>query len=195
MCGRFANSETIPVMAARWAAAVADGAEAWEPEADIRPARRVPVLLEGPAGRPRRLGLMTWGWIRGFASSGRLINARAEGIAAKRTFAEALQRRRCLVPATAWFEWQKAGTGPGGGVKHLLQPEGLETWAFAGLWEPGQEGASIVLLTTAAHPSIAAIHERMPVVIPSDQGSRWILGGADEALGLAVAVASSVRTA
>jgi putative SOS response-associated peptidase YedK len=80
MCGRFANSETIPVMAGRWAAQVAPGAEAWEPNTDIRPIRRVPVLLEGPAERPRRFGLMTWGWSRDFASSGKLLNARIKDL-------------------------------------------------------------------------------------------------------------------
>lgn len=195
MCGRFANSENIPVIAARWSASVAGGAEAWEPDADIRPTRRVPVLLEGPAERPRRIGLMTWGWARDFASSGRLINARAEGIAAKRTFAEAVQRRRCLVPATAWFEWQKTEPGARGGMKHHVQPDVLQTWAIAGLWEAGPDGASVVLLTTAAHPSIAAVHDRMPVIIPSEQGSRWLCAGADDALGLAVAIASSAQPA
>lgn len=191
MCGRFANSETIPVIAARWSAAVASGAEAWEPDSDIRPTRRVPVLLEGPAERPRRIGLMTWGWARDFASSGRLINARSEGIAAKRTFAEAVQRRRCLVPATAWFEWQKTDPNARGGVKRRLRPDNLETWAIAGLWETGQEGASVVLLTTAAHPSVAAIHDRMPVIVPSEQASRWLCAGLEDALGLAAAIAAS----
>jgi putative SOS response-associated peptidase YedK len=137
---------------------------------------------------------MTWGWARDFATGGKLINARAEGIAGKRTFAEAVQRRRCLVPATAWFEWRKSDPGARGGVKHGLRPDGLETWAIAGVWEPGQLGASVVLLTTAAHPSIAAIHDRMPVIIAAEQGSRWLRAGVDDALGLAVASAASAQT-
>jgi putative SOS response-associated peptidase YedK len=184
MCGRFANAETIPVIAARWSAAVADGAQAWEPEADIRPTQRVPVLLDGPAERPRRLGLMTWGWVRDFATGGRLINARAEGIATKRTFAEAVQHRRCLVPATAWFEWQKVGSSPTPNVKQVLRPERQETWAIAGVWERTSEGGAVVLLTTVAHPSVAKVHDRMPVVIHRDHGGVWLAGDLGSALGL-----------
>ena len=55
-------------------------------------------------GKPRRLSLMTWSWHRDFTRGGKLINARVEGIQHKATFAEAIQKRRCLVPATAWFE-------------------------------------------------------------------------------------------
>lgn len=61
MCGRFANSETIPITAKRWMAAIGGDLE-WDPSDDIRPTQRVPVLLEGPVDRPRRLGLMRWGW-------------------------------------------------------------------------------------------------------------------------------------
>lgn len=195
MCGRFANSETIPVIAARWSATVATGAETWEPNGDIRPTRRVPVFLEGPAERPRRLGLMTWGWARDFASGGKLINARSEGIASKRTFAEAVLRRRCLVPATAWFEWQKAGTGRGGGVKHLLRPEGLESWAIAALWEATAEGSFVVLLTTAAHASVAMVHDRMPAVIPYDHAKTWLTAAAESALGLCLSAPAKATPA
>lgn len=193
MCGRFANSETIPVIAARWSAAVAPGADTWEPNTDIRPTRNVPILLEGPGERPRRLGLMTWGWTRSFASSGKLINARSEDIATKRTFAESVQRRRCLVPATAWFEWQRKTPEDRRGVKHLLRPDGQDNWAIAALWETTAEGGSVVLLTTVAHPSIAAIHDRMPVVIFPDQGSDWLAGATEAALGLAVPTAVTAK--
>jgi len=57
---------------------------------------------------------MRWGWARDFAASGNLINARVEDMASKRTFAEAVQRRRCLLPATSWFEWQANQAAPNG---------------------------------------------------------------------------------
>jgi len=123
MCGRFANNETIPVLAGRWAAAGADGAADWQPNDDVRPSQRMPALLDGARGL--RLGLMAWGWSRDFA--------RSEDAARKPTFAEAFARRRCLLPAEAWFEWQ---AGEGGKRKHRLRPDGLATWALAGLWEP-----------------------------------------------------------
>ncbi len=111
MCGRFANSESIPVIAGRWAAGFAEGAADWQPSDDFRPSQRIPVLLED-AARPRRLGLMTWGWTRDFARSSLLINARAEDAEQKPTFSAALRLRRCLVPATTWFEWQEVAGSP-----------------------------------------------------------------------------------
>lgn len=189
MCGRFANSETIPVTAAKWSAAVTPSAIDWEPNTDIRPTRKIPVLLDGPL----RLGIMSWGWTREFASSGKLINARSEDILTKRTFADAVQRRRCLVPATAWFEWQKSGTGKGGGLKHLLRPDGMETWAMAGIWERTVDGAAVLLLTTSAHPTVATIHDRMPVVIGIEQRHVWLSGSVEGALDLALPFAATAK--
>ena len=187
MCGRFANSETIPTIAARWSAVITDGVASWEPNTDIRPTKQVPVLLEGN-GKPRRLGLMTWGWHRDFARGGKLINARVEDIQHKATFAEAIQKRRCLVPATAWFEWQRTEGDKARGIKHLLRPEGLETWALAGIWERIGEGAAVVILTTAAHGSVAAVHDRMPVIVGLEGAAAWMSGGVEEALTLGIGV-------
>lgn len=141
MCGRYANSRTLKCMAANWSAAITAGAESWLPNDDIRPTNQIPVLLSNP----NRIGLMSWGWKRDFAKSGILINARSEEAAAKPTFAKAMRQHRCLVPADSWYEWQAHKT------KFRLIPEGLETWGIAALWE----GSTVVLLTTASHPSIA----------------------------------------
>ena len=188
MCGRFSNAETIPTIARRWLASVG-GELDWSPSDDIRPTQRVPVLLEGPADRPRRLGLMRWGWARDFAASGNLINARAEDMAGKRTFAESVQRRRCLVPATSWFEWQANPEGPKAKKrKHRLQPDTDEPWALAGLWETaaGDSGpiGQLVLITTAAHASIAAVHDRMPGIVHATDASTWFRGDATTGLQL-----------
>ncbi len=186
MCGRFANSETIPITAKRWMAAISGDME-WEPSDDIRPTQRVPVLLEGPVDRPRRLGLMRWGWARDFAASGNLINARAEDMAGKRTFAEAVQRRRCLIPATSWFEWQANPTAPKAKkTKFRLQPEADEPWALAGLWESvaGEGGSTghVVVVTTQAHASIAQVHDRMPGIVSAADATAWLRGDAEAAV-------------
>lgn len=190
MCGRFENKDSIPRIAAAWSAEVAGGVgeDAWSANEDVRPTNVVPMLLEG-SGRPRRVGLMRWGWARDFAASGQLINARAEDMAGKRTFAEAVQRRRCLVPATAWFEWQANPAGPKAKkVKHRLRPAVDGPWALAGLWEPipGQQAGAIVVVTVAADPSVAAIHDRMPAIVGLDGAAAWLAGSPDEALALAV---------
>lgn len=196
MCGRFANSETIPITAKRWMAAIGGDME-WTPSDDIRPTQRVPVLLEGPGDRPRRLGLMRWGWARDFAASGTLINARAEDMAGKRTFAEAVQRRRCLVPATSWFEWQATPAAPKGKkTKHRLMPVLDGPWALAGLWEtftPNGTGA-VVVVTVAADPSVAAVHDRMPVIVGLEAARAWLAGTMEEAMRMVGSVAGRAET-
>ena len=184
-------------MAGRWAATTAVDLD-WTPSNDIRPTQRVPVLLEGPFDRPRRLGLMRWGWARDFAASGNLINARAEDMVGKRTFAEAVQRRRCLVPATSWFEWQANPANPKAKkTKHRLRPETAEPWALAGLWEmvPGKQAAAIVVVTVAAHPSVAKVHDRMPAIIRLDAAREWLTGTAEKALRLIAPTLSGVGIA
>ena len=189
MCGRFANSESIPRLAAAWSAEVAGGIAdgAWVANEDVRPTNAVPVLLEGPAGRARRVGLMRWGWARDFAASGHLINARAEDMAGKRTFAEAVQRRRCLVPATAWFEWQANPAAPKAKkAKHRLVPVVGGPWALAGLWEAAGGSGAVVLITVAAHPSVSAIHDRMPAIVGPEDAAMWLAGDPAAAVALAV---------
>jgi putative SOS response-associated peptidase YedK len=197
MCGRFANSETIPVTAASWSASLVDGLADWQPSDDLRPTQHVPVLLEGP-DRPRRLGLMRWGWARDFAASGNLINARAEDMAGKKTFAEAVQRRRCLVPATSWFEWQANPVTPKGKkTKHRLMPVIDGPWALAGLWEtiPGEKAGAVVVITVAADPSVAAVHDRMPAIVGLEGARAWLAGTAEAALGAIRPVAAKAEHA
>ncbi len=197
MCGRFANSETIPVTAARWSASLADGLADWQPSGDIRPTQRVPVLLEGP-DRPRRLGLMRWGWNRDFAASGNLINARAEDMAGKKTFAEAVQRRRCLIPATAWFEWQTNPAAPKGKkTKHRLMPVIDGPWALACLWEtiPGEKAGAVVVVTVAADSSVVVVHDRMPAIVGLETARAWLAGTVEEALEIVRPVSSKAEPA
>ena len=126
-----------------------------------------------------------------------MINARSEGIATKPAFRNALLRRRCLIPADAFYEWQAvpaaqpslAGFGDGGGsagppVKrpYAIRPRGGRPMAFAGLWEvwrpPGQPDAELVrtctIITTEANSLLAPIHHRMPVVLGADSWRSWL---------------------
>lgn len=128
---------------------------------------------------------MRWGWARDFAASGNLINARAEDMAGKRTFAEAVQRRRCLVPATSWFEWQANPAAPKGKkTKHRLAPVIDGPWALAGLWEtiPGEKAGAVVVVTLAADPSVAEVHDRMPAIVGLVTARAWLAGTVEEAM-------------
>lgn len=177
MCGRFAHAEPIVITAERWSATLAPSATTWCASDDIRPTQQVPVLLAGPTGL--RLGTMRWGWARDFAQSGHLINVRAEEAAQKPTFAAAWERRRCLVPFSTWFEWM-AVPGQKAKAKHRLEPLLSGPRAFAACWESIGEGearsGAVVIATVAAHPSIAAIHDRMPAILTPATASAWLVG-------------------
>lgn len=175
MCGRFANSETIPVMRSHFAAGGPN--VAWSPSWNICPTRPIPVLLGGTAGR--RLGLMRWGWNPPALGGRLLINCRGEEAHGKRMFQDPLARRRCVVPATAFYEWQP---GPTKGVRpqpYAFAPVAGGLWGIGALWEPttgpdGQRGGSIILMTVPANELVAPVHDRMPLVIPLDRLDPWL---------------------
>ena len=105
-----------------------------------------------------------------------MINARAETVAERPAFREALRRRRCLVPANGFYEWQRAA--------HRRRPVRVtlrtgEPFAFAGLWEmgrgpAGEPIASCAIVTTAANGIVAPTHDRMPVILPRRAETAWI---------------------
>jgi len=158
---------------------------------NIAPTQRAPVILAQPGGG-RRLQSMRWGlvpsWSKDPAAGAPLINARAETVAEKPSFRAAFQRRRCLVPADSYYEWigQKGAKQP---VRIQAPDQGV--FAFAGLWEhwtlgppgppdqpanadPAESIDSFAIVTTAAAPSLQAIHHRMPVIVPPTLFDAWI---------------------
>ena len=155
---------------------------------NIAPTQQAPVILAQPAGG-RRLQFMRWGlvppWSKNLAAGAPLINARAETVAEKPSFRAAFQRRRGLVPADSYYEWigQKGAKQP---VRIQAPDQGV--FAFAGLWEhwtpapsgppfnadPAESIDSFTIVTTAAAPSLQAIHHRMPVIVPPTLFDAWI---------------------
>lgn len=121
------------------------------------------LVVSGAAGAPVAR-LLAWGlsveWDRK-----PLINARAETLAEKRTFRPLLDRR-CLVPATAWFEWRKIGRAK---LKNRIRPADDGVFAFAGL----TDGERFTIVTCAAAPAVAHIHHRMPVVLAAAAEAPW----------------------
>lgn len=178
MCGRFAffsSHEAMlrvfglppqsPEVAPRW---------------NIAPTQPVPAVRAGPQGQ-RRLSMLHWGlvpsWAKERAIGARMINARAETVAEKPAFRSAWKQRRCLVLADGYYEWQATAAGK---QPWFIRRADREPFGLAGLWEswvesPGAEPLeSCTILTTAAPPSLAAIHERVPVVIPATAFDRWL---------------------
>lgn len=180
MCGRYAldpaTGKSVPAVeqarpAARWLRFAADHDLTGY---DIRPTTLCAVAL--PQGR---LCAARWGWARDFATGGRIINARWETATEKRTFAEAVERRRCVIPATAYYEWQRdARDRPVRGGKHAFRPIDGGTCAMAGVWEdvtlPEGAGEVRFLVLTRTMVKHAGIHDRTPVMLSNDAIEAWL---------------------
>jgi putative SOS response-associated peptidase YedK len=150
---------------------------------NVAPTDRVPAIAV--RRDERTLGTFRWGlvpsWAKDLAIGSKLINARAETVATKPAFRKAFQKRRCIVPADGFYEWEAI---PGARKKqpwYVHDPSG-EPLAFAGLWEvwrdPAEPDGELVrtctIVTTTANDLMARIHDRMPVVLSEREWERWL---------------------
>jgi putative SOS response-associated peptidase YedK len=177
MCGRFTLALTPDLFEHAFGCAPPEGLR---PRYNITPDAPVVVVRAGNDGG-REAAFVRWGllgpWMKTANDPGRQINARAETAAEKPLFRDALKRGRCLIPATGFYEWQKAGQGPA--RPFVIAPASGEPFAFAGLWRRSrlaEEGEleTCAILTTAAVPALAAIHPRMPVILPESRHALWL---------------------
>ena len=138
---------------------------------------------------------MRWGlipsWAKDASIGSPLINARSETLAQKPSFRDALQRRRCLVLADGFYEWQKVGRGKRP-MRVVLKSR--EPFAFAGLWESwrnleGEVIRSCTIVTTEANDLLRPIHERMPVILPRELEEFWLDGDVTDSAALTDALA------
>lgn len=185
MCGLYNLSHSSDEVAAYFDY----GEEVQFPPRDyVAPGQPVAIVRreENDASGAPHFALVRWGFVPSWAKEvmpGKpLINARAETVAEKPSFRNAFRRRRCLVPASGFYEWQ--GDVPGRKVPYYVPRADGGLVAFAGVWEhwmgpDGSELESMAILTTAANEALAPIHHRMPVVIRHGDFARWL--GADEA--------------
>ncbi|TVQ54685.1 MAG: SOS response-associated peptidase [Rhodobacteraceae bacterium] len=175
MCGRFALTLPHEAVAGRFAARP-DGPMPPSPRYNICPTQPILTVRATPEGRV--LAPMRWGfippWAKRVGDGPLLINARAETIAEKPAFREACRARRCLIPASGFYEWQAA---PDGG-KDPWWAEADGVVAFAGVWSlwSGPEGpvASAAIVTCAANAPLSAVHHRMPVAIAPEDYALWL---------------------
>jgi len=147
------------------------------PRFNIAPTQDAPVIRSFPTGR--QLAIMRWGLVPQWAPDTKMaasaINARAETVAEKPTFREALQSRRCLIPADGFYEWTTQGKTK---QPHMFQVADGGVFAFAGLWERWEKGSepleTFTIIVAPANPSVSHIHHRMPVILTPDQWERWL---------------------
>ena len=168
MCGRYTVIAPAPALARRFEAAEPT---APAPNYNAAPSQALPIITNTAPGQ---IQLVSWGLVPGRsrdpAHGPKPINARAETLAEKPSFRQLLARRRCLVLADSFYEWQDA-TGRGK-VPHRILLQSEEPFAFAGLWDEWVDKASgevhptFTIITTEPNALMASIHNRMPVILP-----------------------------
>lgn len=151
------------------------------PRYNIAPTSDVLVVRSNLDTHERSLDVLRWGlvphWAGDLSIARKLVNARADSVATKPAFRQAFAKRRCLVPADAFYEWQD---GPAPKQPYLIRLKGSGPFAFAGLWEGWQDEASgewlrtFTIITTDANDIVRPIHSRMPVILDPDDYPAWL---------------------
>jgi putative SOS response-associated peptidase YedK len=201
VCGRFLSLSDPEQLAERFAVDEVR-TEPLPPRWNVAPTLEVYSVIEREG--TRRLGTLRWGfvphWTKQLKGARTPINARLESVASSRMFADAFARRRCLLPADGFYEWQ-VGTDGTKQPYHLHDPDGAPL-AFAGIWTvwrdpqgtPDPETGEIpplfstAIVTTAASGPLAEIHERVPLILPPTLWRDWLTADRDEAPHLEAAV-------
>jgi putative SOS response-associated peptidase YedK len=178
VCGRYAFF--APRALIERAFGLSDAPEV-EPRYNIAPTQYVPIVRVDRDGR-RVLRMVRWGlvpwWAREESVGNRMINARCESLSRNAAFRDAFEERRCLVPASGFYEWSREG---GARIPHYLSRTDGEPFALAGLWArwrsrdpdaPPLESCTII--TTQANALVAPVHDRMPVILPAEAYAEWL---------------------
>jgi putative SOS response-associated peptidase YedK len=182
MCGRYTvYHDALVLQRAFGLAKVADLA----PRFNVAPSQPVPVVGRKPDGVTRGLAMLPWGLLPAWANdpnTQRPINARSETVHRLPTFRDAFRQKRCLMPASGYYEWKRDG-------KHkqpfYIRRKDGGPMAFAGLWDFWTDGVaritSCCLITTDANALLAPVHNRMPVILSDEQFEGWLNPDTDEA--------------
>ena len=187
MCGRYALYTPIEAVARLFGVSELHAHDV-EARYNIAPTQEVPIVRRSPypaaeagAEAPRELALARWGlvpfWAKDPSIGNRMINARGETVAGKPAFRNAFRKRRCLVPADGFFEWQKT---PDGKQPWFIRDASGEPMALAGLWElwdppeGGEPLASCTIVTTTANEFMRSLHDRMPVILDPAAQAAWL---------------------
>jgi len=176
MCGRFAFYSPHEAVIRLFGVATAPEIE---PRWNIAPTQFIATVRES-AG-PREVAMLYWGlvpsWAKEKSIGARMINARSETLGEKPSFRSAFRRRRCLILADGYYEWQRSGS-----VKqpYFIAFDDGQPFGMAGLWERWRDPAtgepleSCCIVTTSPAPTVAHVHDRMPVIVPPDACAEWL---------------------
>jgi putative SOS response-associated peptidase YedK len=185
MCGRFTLTAT-PAEVAEFL--LLEDLDGFPPRFNIAPTQPILVVLGGRDVRPEALTdgregrLVRWGFLPGWLKEPKgaalTFNARSETAAEKPSFRGAMRHRRCLVPASGFYEWRRERTARKG-QPYFVRPRSARPIVFAGIMETwhaadGSEIDTAAILTTGANATLSPIHERMPVTIAPRDIARWL---------------------
>ena len=176
MCGRYALTTTPAALSKLFGVLMK---LQLTPRFNVAPTQMMPVVVN-EAGE-REIMLMRWGlipsWAKDASIGSRLINARSETAAGKPAFRSAFKQRRCVVPASGFYEWMKTG---GAKQPYFITRADGQSLGLAGLWEnwtdpdSGKELRTFTILTTDANEALKPLHDRMPVILEPEDVGRWL---------------------
>lgn len=175
MCGRFAQTTPADVLVRLFKLVRPISVS---PRFNLAPTQPVVAIRASPNGRFHQH--LRWGlvppWAPDLKHGARLINARSETIFSKRSFAEAARHRRCIIPASGFYEWENT---PRGKLPILFKPETDPVLCLAGLWSPWADSSGAVtytatILTTEANRTMQPYHSRMPVILQGSDVDTWL---------------------
>jgi putative SOS response-associated peptidase YedK len=193
MCGRFALTVPLRAVTELFSATPAEDYRAAPMRYNICPTQDIDVVLCGEEGE-RLLDRMRWGflprWYKTPNDGPLLINARSETIHQKPAFKSSCVKRRCLIPASGFYEWK---TEDGAKQPYYIHPANAKISAFAGVWRDwtGPDGmvlSTCAIVTCAASAALSGIHDRMPVTILPEDFGLWL---GEEGKGAAVLMRSA----
>ena len=184
MCGRFARKSTQDFLT-EWFGVELEDMPWFAPSYNVAPQSVQPVVRPNRDTGAREFALLRWGLVPFWAKDPKFgyttINARAEEAASKPAFRDALKKRRCLVPADAFYEWQRDNTNTKPKTKRpfAFALKSGEPYAFAGLWDrwQGKNNETLetfTILTTDPNELMEPVHNRMPVILEPKDYERWL---------------------
>jgi len=172
MCGRYTRLYTWPELV-RLMRLTTEPTGELLPSYNVAPTQEAPVVRQNRDGE-RTAAMLKWGLVPHWAEENAHghINSRSETADTTAAFRDAFARRRCLVPASGFFEWKKLDDGSK--QPYYVRLNDGPPFAFAGLWERREDTRTFAILTTDANDLLAPIHDRMPVILDPDDYDLWL---------------------
>ncbi|WP_427050350.1 SOS response-associated peptidase [Paenibacillus sp. TC-CSREp1] len=177
MCGRFTITDPLDEIMERYMASIADGFE-YRPNYNAAPMQYIPTIIAGKEGN--KLGALRWGlvpsWAKDDKIGNKMINARAETLTEKPAFKRLISSKRCIIPCSGFYEWKKEESGKRP-MRILMKDDRL--FSLAGLYDTwtdqdGNKLSTCTIITTEPNSLLEKIHNRMPVILRSEEEAEWL---------------------